>query len=63
MVVKEFSPNASISYERKETGWAGDVTYYNYDTSKISALGWKTPSTSAEAVEKAVKDLKKSQKW
>lgn len=60
LVVSEFSPNASIKYEKKEIGWAGDVTFYNYDTSKISALGWNTSSTSFEAIKKAVKDIKKS---
>tara|TARA_B100001063_G_C16773998_1_gene563739 strand:- start:1092 stop:2027 length:936 start_codon:yes stop_codon:yes gene_type:complete len=60
LVVSEFSPNASIAYEKKEIGWAGDVTYYNYDTSKISALGWNTSSSSFEAIKKAVKDIKKS---
>ena len=60
LVVKEFSPNASIEYEDKETGWAGDVTFYNYDTSKISSIGWNTSLNSFQAVEKALKDLKGS---
>ena len=60
LVVSEFSPNASIQYEDKETGWAGDVTYYNYDISKISSIGWKAVPNSLDAVTKAIKDLKKS---
>jgi UDP-glucose 4-epimerase len=47
----------TIVYTGGERGWVGDVPFYNYDISKIKALGFTQRYNSTEAVRKAVRRM------
>ncbi|RKY12519.1 MAG: epimerase [Planctomycetota bacterium] len=47
--------DVEFSYTGQDRGWPGDVPRFEYDVGKINALGWKAPTTSAQAVKIAVK--------
>jgi UDP-glucose 4-epimerase len=44
-----------FQYSGGDRGWVGDVPQFEYDLSKINALGWTAKHTSNEAVRLAVK--------
>jgi len=47
--------NVEFRYTGGESGWKGDVPYFEYDLSKIHKLGWRARYSSTEAVRIAVK--------
>ena len=55
MVIEEMGLDAQICYTGGERGWIGDVPEFNYDLSKIHALGWSAQISSNEAVGKAIR--------
>lgn len=54
MVIHEMGLNAKINYTGGDRGWIGDIPTFNYDLSKISALGWRAKMSSNEAVRKSI---------
>jgi UDP-glucose 4-epimerase len=56
-VVKNTSPNASISYGLDKKGWVGDVPKFSYSVEKLHHLGWKPKLSSIQAVNLAVKQI------
>ncbi len=54
MVRDAAAPGAAIEYGTGPRGWPGDVPTFKYDTTKITALGWRPTKTSAQAVAGAV---------
>ena len=46
-----------IVYGGGKVGWVGDVPYFNYDSSKIKALGFAHRYDSTEAVRVAVRRI------
>ncbi len=46
-----------IEYKGGKTGWAGDVPYFKYDTSKIKMLGFRNSYNSTESVRLAVRKI------
>jgi len=60
-VVKEFSPNASISYGKSNRGWVGDVPEFIYSIDKLQLLGWRPNMNSIEAVCRAVREIIKQE--
>jgi len=54
--VRLASPNAKIRYAGGSRGWVGDVPKFQYDVSKLAALGWKPKLSSDAAVELAVRE-------
>ncbi len=46
-----------IEYTGGEKGWVGDVPYFNYDITKIKALGWTPKYNSTEAVRVSTKKI------
>jgi UDP-glucose 4-epimerase len=57
IVIERVSPIAKIAYTGGDRGWAGDVPRFQYDTSKIEALGWRPTMSSTEAITRAVDEL------
>jgi UDP-glucose 4-epimerase len=57
IVIDRASPGATIAYTGGSRGWAGDVPRFQYDTSKIEALGWRPSMSSTEAITRAVDEL------
>jgi UDP-glucose 4-epimerase len=57
IVIDRASPGAEIAYSGGSRGWAGDVPRFQYDTSKIEALGWRPSMSSTEAIVRAVDEL------
>jgi UDP-glucose 4-epimerase len=57
IVIDRVSPKAEIAYTGGDRGWAGDVPRFQYDTSKIEALGWRPTMSSTEAITRAVDEL------
>ena len=58
IVVDEMGlPDASIEYAGGKTGWLGDVPYFQYDSSKIRALGFEHTYDSTQAVRIAVQRI------
>ncbi len=61
LVVEEMGlHDVCFKYTGGKRGWKGDVPHFQFDVSKIGALGWKTTLTSDEAIRKAIRDLLKS---
>jgi len=56
-VVKYFSNNKKISYEKKKKGWVGDVPFFRYSTKKFRKFAPKIKTYSRKAIIKAVKEL------
>ncbi len=50
----EGSESARIVFGSEPIGWPGDVPKFQYDSSRIRALGWQPRHTSDEAVAQAV---------
>jgi UDP-glucose 4-epimerase len=46
-----------IYYTGGSKGWDGDVPHFQYDTSKLSHLGWQAKLSSNEAVKNAVQEI------
>ncbi len=60
IIIKEMKfKNVKLIYAGGKRGWKGDVTFVDYDTSKMKKLGWKPSISSDEAVRKAVKEYLK----
>ena len=58
IVVEEMGlDDVKFIYTGSDRGWTGDVPRFQYDLSKITALGWKAQRTSDEAVRLAVKKI------
>lgn len=55
--VRECSPQAQIAYGEGNKGWVGDVPRFVYSIDKLRALGWKPTLGSAQAVQKAVRQI------
>ena len=51
--------NVKYNYTGGNVGWKGDVPKFQYDLTKIHAVGWSASHTSDEAVRETVKSLKK----
>jgi UDP-glucose 4-epimerase len=49
--------NVILKYAGGEKGWQGDVPKYQYNLSKIHAMGWKAKMNSDEAVRYAVENI------
>jgi UDP-glucose 4-epimerase len=48
------SVDTRITYTGADRGWPGDVPHFHYDTTRLSALGWRPTRHSTEAVRYAV---------
>ncbi len=58
IVVEEMGlRGASIEYTGGKTGWLGDVPFFQYDSSKIRALGFEPAYDSTQAVRIAVQRI------
>lgn len=56
IVVEEMGlKDVRFAYTGGVQGWIGDVPKFQYDLSKIAALGWRAHTTSDEAVRRAVR--------
>ena len=49
--------NVNITYSGGKRGWIGDVPKYQYNLSKIHALGWHSKMDSEEAVRIAIQEM------
>lgn len=49
--------NVVYRYSGGETGWLGDVPYYQFNLKKIYSTGWKAKFTSKEAIIKAIDEI------
>jgi len=49
--------NCRVKYSGGDRGWVGDVPFYNYDISRIKALGWKFSYDSRDAVRNAARQI------
>ena len=49
------SPKASISYQKEDRGWVGDVPRFKFNIDKIIAAGWQPRLSSRDAVIQAIK--------
>jgi UDP-glucose 4-epimerase len=57
IVIEKMGLKAKKVFTTLERGWPGDVKKYQFDTSRLKALGWQPKYNSRQAVEKAVSDL------
>lgn len=57
IVVEEMGLNAAIRYGSEDRGWPGDVPRFQYELSRIHALGWSARLSSDDAVRRAVRAL------
>ena len=46
-----------IEFTSSDRGWVGDVPCFNYDFSKIEALGWRPSCDSTQSVRRAVRRM------
>lgn len=57
IVVEESGVPATIVFGRGDRGWIGDVPRFDYDSSRIRALGWAERLSSDEAVRATARAL------
>lgn len=57
IVVEECGTKTEIVYGEEPRGWLGDVPTFNYDTSKLEALGFSNARPSAETARLAVRRM------
>ncbi len=57
MVIEEMQLPATIRYTGGERGWIGDVAAFEYDLSRIHALGWHARTTSDQAVRHSIRHI------
>ncbi len=60
VVENSSNPCAALEFTGGDRGWPGDVPRFNYDTSRIRALGWAPQLNSTQAVMHAVERIKKN---
>jgi UDP-glucose 4-epimerase len=58
-VLDQVNPKAAIRYTGGNKGWVGDVAKFHYSIQKLADLGWRTPSSSIEAVRLTVSQVAK----
>ena len=51
------SPKAEIAFCEGDRGWVGDVPRFNYDTGRLSGMGWEPQLDSQAAVLRAVDEI------
>jgi len=51
------SPKAEIAFGEGDRGWVGDVPRFNYDTGRLSGMGWEPRLDSQAAVLRAVDEI------
>jgi UDP-glucose 4-epimerase len=51
------------SYAGGERGWPGDVPRVNLDPGRLASLGWRAKLSSAQAVERAARELAHATHW
>jgi len=57
IVVREIGlANVAYRYTGGDRGWKGDVPVVRIDTKKINRLGWRPRHTTAQAVERAIRE-------
>ncbi len=56
-IVRAAQPLASIEYGQGNRGWVGDVPRFIYSLDKLKKLGWTPKLSSAQAVQKAVRQI------
>ncbi|MDR2442482.1 MAG: NAD-dependent epimerase/dehydratase family protein [Deltaproteobacteria bacterium] len=59
--VEIVSPKATIAYGTEPRGWVGDIPKFLYSVDKLSSLGWRSKSSSIEAVRKAIVEIFKQE--
>ncbi|MBM3336033.1 SDR family NAD(P)-dependent oxidoreductase [Candidatus Sumerlaeota bacterium] len=58
LVIEEMGlRDVSVEYTGEKRGWPGDVARFEYDSSKIRALGWKPQRSPEQAMRAAVRFL------
>lgn len=57
MVIREMGLTAQIRYTGGDRGWVGDVPSFDYDLSKVNALGWRATMSSDQSVLTAVRRI------
>jgi UDP-glucose 4-epimerase len=57
MVAEEMELQPRLVYTGGSRGWVGDVPEFNYDLTKIHALGWRANYSSDEAVRLAIRKM------
>lgn len=60
VVAHSSNSNAKIEFTGGDRGWPGDVPRFNYDTSRIRALGWAPELNSTQAVTHAVERIRQN---
>lgn len=56
-IIQRCKIKPEICYTGGSKGWDGDVPHFQYDTSKLSNLGWQAKLSSNEAVKNAVQEI------
>ncbi len=59
LLVEKFNYKKKIKFEKKNSGWKGDVPKYSYSTKKINQLGYKFSLSSLDAIKKTISELEK----
>ena len=54
--IEFLSPETKPTYEKKQTGWQGDVPNYSYNYEKMLKTGWKPKHSSEEAIQIALQN-------
>jgi len=60
LLIKKFHYKNKVTYEKKNTGWNGDIPAYSYSTKKINKLGYKFKLSSILAIKKTINTISKN---
>ena len=59
LLIKKFSYNKKIKYQKQKFGWLGDVLTYKYSTLKMKKAGFRFKLSSLNAVKKTIDSISK----
>jgi UDP-glucose 4-epimerase len=57
IVARIVGGDPTIAFGDENRGWVGDVPRFRYSTRRLQALGWRTDSTSEEAIVRAATEI------
>ena len=57
LFLKYTQTNKKIVFEKKKTGWLGDVVYYSYNNRKLKKIIQNYAETSSNAIKDAIKEM------
>ncbi len=61
-IIAECAPDLPVRYTGGSRGWVGDVPQFQYSVARLAEIGWTASMTSAQAIERSVREIQAEMK-